>query len=90
MLAIGPVGSILSSDLYIELVATDLDKLKALLSSVTWVRDLRLDKGILQGTMAPSHCISEVNRMAFDHGITLTHMVARRQRLEEEFLEITK
>jgi hypothetical protein len=32
---------------------------------------------------------SNINQMAFDYGIVLTHFVARKKRLETEFLEIT-
>lgn len=90
MLATGPVGSILSSDVFIELKAENMDELNRMLNDLNWIKDLRVDKGMLQGTMDPAHSISEINRMAFDHDITLTHMVARKQRLEEEFLQITK
>jgi len=31
-----------------------------------------------------------VNRLAFEHGIVLDHLVSKRQSLEMEFLEITR
>ena len=36
------------------------------------------------------HNVAELNMAAFQKEIVLTHMVARKRRLEEEFLEITR
>jgi ABC-2 type transport system ATP-binding protein len=34
--------------------------------------------------------VAQLNKMAFDANITLTHLVERKRSLEQEFLEITK
>jgi len=90
MLATGPVGSILSDDVFIELKAENMEHLNRMLSKLDWVNNISNVRGMIHAEMDPSHAISEVNKLAFENHITLTHMVARKQRLEEEFLQITK
>ena len=39
--------------------------------------------------MEESTSVADINKAAFEQGIVLTHLVGRKRRLEEEFLEIT-
>ncbi len=90
LLATGSVGSILSEDVTIELQAEDMSALQNLIESVPWMSKSKIIADRLEVQMENSHSVAEINKLAFDRGVTLTHLVARKQRLEEEFLEITK
>jgi len=90
LLATGSVGSILSDEVTIELQAEDMNGLRSLIDSVPWMNKSKMITDRLEAQMDNNHTVAEINKLAFDRGITLTHLVARKQRLEEEFLEITK
>ena len=53
------------------------------------VRRLDINGKILEILIDKDQDHSNINQMAFDYGIVLTHFVARKKRLETEFLEIT-
>jgi len=90
LLATGPVGSILSEDVTIELKAEAMDQLTSFISSIPWLTGGKVIDDRMEVQMENSHSVGEINKLAFDKGLILTHLVARKQRLEEEFLEITK
>lgn len=90
LLATGSVGSILSEDVTIELQAEDMGALQTLIDSIPWMNKSKIIADRLEVQMENSHSVAEINKLAFEGGVTLTHLVARKQRLEEEFLEITK
>lgn len=89
LLATGPVGSIINSDITVELAANDIDKLKTFLATLPFVKRLDIKGKILEILIDKDQDHSNINQMAFDNGIVLTHFVARKKRLETEFLEIT-
>ena len=89
LLATGPVGSILSNDVTVEISATNMDQLSNLFSGVEWVRNIKREKDLLEFQMEENHSAHEINSMAFKNDIVLTHLVSRKRKLEEEFLEIT-
>lgn len=89
LLATGSVGSILSNDMTMEVGAEDLDKLKNILSNVQWIKSVTQMDQILECTVEEGHSATELNRLAFQNDVILTHMVSRKKNLEEEFLEIT-
>jgi len=90
LLATGSVGSILSDKITLELQAEDLNKLSTFVTNIPWLEQARHVGEKLEAQMEQGHSVAEVNKLAFENGITLTHLVSRKQRLEEEFLEITK
>ncbi|RMG86070.1 MAG: ABC transporter ATP-binding protein [Bacteroidetes bacterium] len=89
--ATGTVGAILSDDKIIEIGADDLDRLFDLVSSLPQVKKTERPKApFLLLHAHPELTTATLNRLAFDHGILLTHLIARQKSLESEFLEITK
>lgn len=90
LLATGSVGSILSDAVTLELQSENNNTLQDFLGSVEWIKQPKVVGDKIEAQMDKEHSIAEVNSMAFQKGIVLTHLVARKQRLEEEFLEITK
>jgi len=90
LLATGPVGSILSDDTLLEVSSPDIDALKTFLSEVSWVKSVDHKSKILECLIDENHQVGEINKLAFERGIVLDHLVGRKRKLEEEFLEITK
>lgn len=90
LLASGRVGEMLSNDILIELASDNLDKLRIFLNTLPWIDKIYLNGQVLQCNMKSDHSAQELNHLAFTHNITLTHLVSRKQKLEEEFLKITK
>ena len=90
LLATGPVGSILSDDKLIEIGAQNMPVLESLLNTHPAVRKIESKLGHLLLAVNPELSPNELNHLAFQNGITLTHLVARQKSLESEFLEITR
>lgn len=89
LLATGPVGAILNDDITIEIAAEDNAALKSWLGSIPWINTVREVGGVFECGADPSRSGNELNYMAFSEGHRVTHLVTRKRRLEEEFLEIT-
>ena len=85
----GPVGSIISDDVQVEIAAPNLDDLKNMLSNDTRISKLVEKEGKLVLYVDSEFSTAEINQMAHNNGITLTHLVAKAKSLESEFLEIT-
>ncbi len=91
LLATGPVGAILNDDVTLELNSGDkialthalheMSTVSAISDKEHWVECL-LDEDQMS--------VEELNRSLFERGIILTRLVARKRRLEEEFLAITQ
>lgn len=89
LLATGPVGSILSNDVTVEVSSSNIPMLKNLVSSVEWIHSVKQEKEKLEFQMKENHNAEEINRLAYSNNIILNHLVSRKKKLEEEFLEIT-
>ena len=90
LLATGPIGAILQSNITIEVASTNLDELSQILSALPHVAEITAKKSWLECTIPEESEISQFSKLLYDSGIVPTHFVARRRKLEEEFLEITK
>ncbi len=90
MLAQGNVGSILNDDITIEVGADDIGNLVTFLSDISAINSMTREKGKLILSVNADFSAANLNQMAFQKGITLTHLVAKATSLESEFLEITK
>lgn len=89
LLATGPVGSILSDDITLELSSENNSILAELLQNIPWIRVNTVDENQIDASMSAEYSMAEINRLAFEKGIVLNHLVGRKSRLEEEFLKIT-
>ncbi len=85
----GSVGSIISDDVQVEIAAPNLDGLKNMLSNDSRISQLKEKEGKLILFVDSEFSTAEINQMAHNNGITLTHLVAKAKSLESEFLEIT-
>jgi ABC-2 type transport system ATP-binding protein len=90
LLATGAIGSILADRPTVEAGAGDLEKLFQLLSGASLVRKVTRRDNRLVLELEPGRGPEQVNRLAFENGIALDHLVLKRQSLEVEFLEITR
>jgi ABC-2 type transport system ATP-binding protein len=89
LLATGTVGSIISSDKQIDVAAENNEVLHRLLEKNPQVLKIKSDNNILTLSTKETVTASEINRLCFEHNITLTHLVMKNKSLEAEFLEIT-
>ncbi len=89
LLATGPVGAILSNDTMLEIGAQNMTALKELCSGLSWVKKVIDREDFFECTIEEGHDVSELSNAIFKQGLSLTHLVSRKRRLEEEFLEIT-
>jgi len=91
-LAFGAVGSILGDSPTVEVGVSgeNLDKLFQILSSHSLVQKVERKGNRLSIQMTAGKQPAELNRLAFDHGIILDHLVSKSRSLEAEFLEITR
>jgi ABC-2 type transport system ATP-binding protein len=90
LLAAGPVGSIINSDITLEVSCDQNDLLRTLLEKLPAFRDVEKKGNLLLAQMAADTSSTTINQLAFDIGIFLGHLALRQKRLEEEFLEITR
>ena len=90
LLTTGPVGSILSDDVEVVIDAEDLTGLKSFLESDPRISKITENEGQLTLMVDSQFSTAELNTLAFNNGITLTHLVAKQKSLESEFLEITR
>lgn len=90
LLASGEVSEILSDEEIIEVAAADNEKLYSLISNLEEVN--RIEKTLTGMSVHFSKGKSNteaINNYCYEHGITLTHLVARKKSLESRFIEIT-
>lgn len=90
LLATGMVGSILSDDVTVEIGSEDMNKLLDALKEVSFVNEISRKAKWLECSVSSEYSADEVNRILFNKGIVANHLVSRKRKLEEEFLEITK
>ena len=86
----GPVDSMLASHGFFELKTDNMEDLKDLLSKHASFGNIVADNGTLTAYLKEEMNAEELNKMLFDKGIVLSHLVKRRESLEEQFLTLTK
>jgi ABC-2 type transport system ATP-binding protein len=89
LLATGAVGSILSNDITVEIAAHDNEMLIAFLRSHPKIKDIELQDHFIECKAQQDMDVADLNAEAQKNGIRIKHLVSRKKRLEEEFLQIT-
>lgn len=89
LLASGTVGAIISDDMLVEVAAEDLAALKAAMGQYPAVRRIDEEEQKLILYLSEEVPPAELNRMAFEQGLALSHLRVVKKSLESEFLEIT-
>ena len=90
LLASGPVGGILNNDITVEIASANMDQLKSVLGSKSFVKDIQEMPNWIECLVDEDIDISQFSSEIYGSGVIPTRIVARKRRLEEEFLEITK
>ena len=89
LLATGPMGAIMSKDTTIEIDAIDRDRLLSVLVNHPLVKKMLPTKEWMECLIDENASIDEFSRSLYQKGIIPTRIVARKRKLEEEFLQIT-
>lgn len=89
MLASGTVGAIISDDMLVEMAAADLPLLKSAMGQHPAVRRIDEEGDKLTLYLSEEVPPAELNKMAFEQGLSLSHLRVVKKSLESEFLEIT-
>ncbi|WP_422081213.1 ABC transporter ATP-binding protein [Ulvibacterium sp.] len=86
----GRVDGMLASHGFFELKSGDLDKLKSILEDNGSFGQIKVDNGLLTAFLKEEMNAEVLNRFLFEKGIVLSHLVKRKESLEEQFLTLTK
>ncbi len=86
----GPVDGMLSSHGFFELRTENMGLLKDLLSKHAGFGKISGENGTITAYLKEEMDADELNKMLFENGIVLSHLVKRKESLEEQFLTLTK
>ena len=86
----GPVDEMLSSHGFFELRTSDMEKLHKLLEKNASFGKITQENGTMTAFLKEEMNAEELNKMLFDKGMVLSHLVKRKESLEEQFLTLTK
>lgn len=85
----GRVDEMISSHGFFELRCPDHHKLKEFLNSVDYIDHVKDEGGLLTAFLKKPIEASEFNKLLFKKGFVLSHLVMRKESLEEQFLHLT-
>ncbi|TYA65976.1 ABC transporter ATP-binding protein [Seonamhaeicola marinus] len=85
----GRVDEMISSHGFFELKCNDQDKLKALLENHSSFGNIKIEEDLITAFLNEPMQSDDFNKFLFEKGIVLTHLVQRKESLEEQFLQLT-
>lgn len=86
----GRVDSLQASFGFFELKSADLEKLTSYLSTNEHFGDIKQENGLITAILTSELDAQTLNKLLFDNGIIVSHLVKRKESLEEQFLALTK
>jgi len=86
----GRVDGLLASHGFFELKTDNLENLKNYLEKHASFGEIKLENGCITAFLKEEMNAAELNKSLFDQGIILSHLVKRKESLEEQFLTLTK
>ncbi|GMN09466.1 ABC transporter ATP-binding protein [Croceitalea sp. MTPC9] len=86
----GRVDEMMASHGFFELRSSDMDALKNLLEKNASFGKIDASNGTLTAYLKEEMNAEELNKVLFEKGIVLSHLVKRKESLEEQFLALTK
>ena len=89
LLASGPIGNILSNDQFAEISTENQELLLKWIENKPFINLIKSNKNILECSLDENMSGAELNELLHSDGITLSHLVIRTRKLEEEFITIT-
>lgn len=85
----GRVDEMISSHGFFELKCDKQDDLIKLLEEQTNIGNVTIKEGLITAFLNEPMEATDFNKMLFDKGIYLSHLVKRKESLEEQFLQLT-
>ena len=85
----GRVDEMISSHGFFELKAEKHEDLLKLLESNTVFKNIKVENGLITAFLNEPMDASTFNKLMFEKGITLSHLVKRKESLEDQFLQLT-
>jgi ABC-2 type transport system ATP-binding protein len=85
----GTVDGMLASHGYFELRADDLEKLRMFLEKNGSFSHLEAENDLLMAYLNEPMDAQTLNQLCFKHNIVLSHLVKRKESLEQQFLTLT-
>lgn len=85
----GRVDEMISSHGFFELKYDNTDKLKEVLASQNVIGEIKQEGELVTAFLNEPIEASTFNKLLFDQGIVLSHLVKRKESLEEQFLQLT-
>ena len=85
----GRVDEMISSHGFFELKADAHDALIALLEGHEAFKNIKVEDGLITAFLNQPMDATTFNKLAFEKGIALSHLVKRKESLEEQFLQLT-
>ena len=85
----GRVDEMISSHGFFELKSDNQDELIKLLENNSSFGSLKIEDGLITAFLNTPMDATSFNNLMFDKGITLSHLVKRKESLEEQFLQLT-
>lgn len=86
----GRVDSMLASHGFFELRTDTVDLLKSYLEKNASFGEVKVENGLVTAILKEEIKASDLNKALFTQGIVLSHLVKRKESLEEQFLTLTK
>lgn len=86
----GTVDGMLASHGFFELKATDTEKLLSFLQHSGSFGEIKHENGLITAFLTENMEAEILNRSLLERGIVLSHLVKRKESLEEQFLTLTK
>lgn len=86
----GSVDGMNASHGFFTLKSDNLDELKMAVEGLPFITSLKIEGDALIAYLNQPIEASELNKLLFEKGITLSYLVKRKESLEEQFLELTK
>jgi ABC-2 type transport system ATP-binding protein len=85
----GRVDEMINSHGFFELKAENHRKLLNALEGHSNIGKIKVEEALITAFLNEPMCASEFNKFMFDKGIFLSHLVKRKESLEEQFLKLT-
>ena len=85
----GRVDEMISTNGFFELKSENLEALAQCLEQHQAIKNIKITDGLLTAYLEDELSAKDLNEFLFQQGITLTHLVKRKESLEEQFLQLT-
>jgi len=89
-LYVGRVDQMNTSFGFVTLQCSNMPRLKKILEQSTWFENIKENQAYLVANLTQEMDAAKLNAFLFEKGITLSHLVQRKESLEQKFLALTQ